>query len=410
MSLSSKNKLSPFEAGLLPENSIMKRLNNIFIQLKGIDESNSNVKTFNQFVEVIKGLFDDLDRDQRQHEKVLETMNKQCAEEKSFRDSEVSDARKANDDATSSRKVCQEKLDVAEKLKKETQNLLADELTKKEQRTTIRAEERKIYESERAQYEEAIKFLREFTELVRSKLNPANAQASFIQFSESLLRHTAGLKRLDAAVPILIMLAQYTSPEAGNYQAAFTSDAAKTMQDKLAQLLHTLETDLNKIISIENQRVNDFNAFLAAVNKNIAQLEASIADLSNQIKSMNECVTRENSIISEASSKLSRNSDLRDKALKMCTEFAQEVMAATQTRRTEMAVIEEILTLLKVRFGKIPQSLIDYMESIKLRFAEYENKTRFIVVKYYERAALVEDVKGKDIVADTKAYAENKKF
>lgn len=410
VSLSSKNKLSPFEAGLIPENSIMKRLNNIFIQLRNIDDSTSNVKTFNQFVEVIKGLFDDLDRDQKKHEQVLEQMNGQCAEEKTFRDKEVADAEKAVNDATGSRKVCQDKLDNAEKLKKETENLLADERTKKEQRTQIRAAENKIYLSERAQYEEAIKFLREFNELVRTKLNPTNAQTSFIQFSESLLRHTAGLKRLDAAVPVLVMLAQYTAGQSGNYQAAFSSDAAKTLQDKLKELLATLEADLNRIIEVENQRVADFAAFLVAVNKNIADLEASIEDLKKQIKSMTECVARESAVISEASSKQARNTDLRAKALAMCTQFAKEVMEATKARRTEMAVIEEILTLLKVRFGKIPQNLVDYMESIKLRFAEYENKTKFIVVQYYERAALVEDAHGKDIVADTKTYADNKKF
>ena len=206
------------------------------------------------------------------------------------------------------------------------------------------------------------------------------------------------------------MLAQYTAPEAGNYQNAFSSDAAKSLQDKLDELLKTLENDLNKIIELENQRVADFNAFLAAVNKNIADLEKSIADLKDQIKKMTECVARESAIISEATNKESRNADLREKALRMCTEFAKEVMEATKARRTEMSVIEEIITLLRVRFGKIPQNLVSYMESIKLRFAEYENKTKFIVIKYYERAALVEDVLGKDIVADTKNYAENKKF
>jgi len=410
VTLSSKNKLSPYESRLLPENSIMMRLNNIFIQLKNIDDSTSNVKTLNQFVEVIKGLFDDLDRDQKKHEEVLEQMNKQCSDEKSFRDLEVKDAEKAVNEATSSKKVCDEKLITAQKLKSETENLLNDEVAKKEQRTQIRATEQKIYASERTQYEEAITFLREFNILVATKLNQGNTQASFVQFSENLLRHTAGLKRLDAAVPVLVMLAQYTSAAAGEYKQFNGSDAAKNLQEKLDSLLKTLEEDLNKIIEIENQRVRGFTEFLVAVNKNIAALQASIEDLKQQIKNMQECVARESAVIAEASSKQSRNADLRDKALNMCIEFAKEVMAATKARKMEMNVIEEIIQLLKVRFGNIPQNLISYMESIKIRFAEYENTTKFIIVKYFERAALVENTLGKDIVADTKSYSENKKF
>lgn len=410
VTLSSKNKLSPFESGLLPENSIMKRLNNIFIQLKSIDDASSNVKTFNQFIEVIKGLFDDLDRDQKKHEQVLEQMNKQCSDEKTFRDQEVADADKAVKAAGSSKKICEEKLANAQKLLAETENLLADEITKKEQRTQIREQERKIYESEKSQYEDAIKFLREFIQMVENKLNKGNAQTSFVQFSESLLRHTAGLKRLDAAVPVLVMLAQYTSAASGDYKEFNGSDNAKNLQEKLNGLLNILETDLNKIIETENQRVRDFNEFIVKVDKNIADLQASIADLKVQIGKMSECVAREASIIAEASAKQTRNADLRQKALEMCTQFAKEVEEATKARRTEMAVIEEILNLLKIRFNKIPQSLIDYMETIKIRFAEYENKTKFIIVKYYERAALVEDKLGKDIVADTQNYVENKKF
>lgn len=410
MSLSSKNKLSPFEAGLLPENSIMKRLNNIFIQLRNIDDSTSNVKTLEQFVNVIKGLFDDLDADQKKHDEVLERMNQQCADEKTFRDKEVEDAKKALNDAASSQKVCQGKLDTATQLKKETENLLQDERTKKEQRSQLREQEHKIYLDTKSQYEDAIAFLKEFILRVKSKLTQGAPQPAFVEFSESLLRHTAGLKRLDAAVPVLVMLAQYTSAQAGNYQEFNGSQAAATLQEKLDALLKTLETDLNKIIEVENQRVADFNAFLVAVNKNIDDLEKSIVDLNAQIKNMSECVAREGAIIADASAKETRNADLRAKAAKMCIEFAKEVMEATKARKTEMAVIEEILALLKIRFGKVPQNLINYMETIKIKFAEYENRTKFIVVKYYERAALVEDALGKDIVADTKNYADNKKF
>jgi len=410
MSLSSKSKLSPFESGLLPENSIMKRLNNVFVQLKSIDDSTSNVKTFSAFQDVIYGLLRDLESDQKKHEEVLDEMNKQCAEEDSFRKKEVADAVQAVGDASASKNVCSDKLATAQKLLVEAQNILADEKAKKEERTKIREQEHKIYESEKAQYEDAIAFLREFIGMVHDRLNPASAQTSFIQFSEKLLRHTAGLKRLDAAVPVLVMLAQYTSAAAGDYKEFNGSETAKTLQEKLDTLLKTLEDDLATIIKVEEDRVADFQAFLAKVNQNIAELEATIADLGNQITKMEECVAREDAIIAEANAKRVRNDDLGQKAASMCKKFAEEVAEATKARRTELQVVQEILNLLAIRFGTVPARMTEYMKSIEEKFAEYENRTKFILVKYYERADLVENAHGKDIVADTQAYVDNQKF
>ncbi len=246
--------------------------------------------------------------------------------------------------------------------------------------------------------------------MVNNKFNGAGAQPAFIQFSEKLLRHTAGLKRLDAAVPVLIMMAQYTSGVAGEYKEFNGGAAAVTLLEKLNSLLATIENDLAEIIAVENQRVVDFNAFIVAVDSNIEQLNATISDLETQIQKMEECISNETKIFSEASNKFTRNTDLGQRAVDMCKRFVEEVEAANNSRRIEMDVISEIFTLLQVRFGKVPQDMLDYMESIKTQFAEYENRTKFIKVEIYKYAALVENELGKDIVADKQNYVENVKF
>merc|ERR1712032_1178491 len=136
-SMTTKSKLSPFEENLLPEHSIMKRLNNIFVQLKDITDSSSNVKTYNAFTQVIQGLIDDL---------------KKYTAEDEFRDKEVADAKKAIHNAGASRKVCQEHLNKAKTLLAEAKNLLAAEIQKKKERTEIRAKEHAIFVNEKEQY------------------------------------------------------------------------------------------------------------------------------------------------------------------------------------------------------------------------------------------------------------------
>merc|ERR1712151_1152351 len=148
-SMTTKSKLSPFEENLLPEHSIMKRLNNIFVQLKDITDSSSNVKTYNAFTMVIQGLIDDLNKDTKKHFEVLEQMTKKCTAEDEFRDKEVADAKTAIHNAGASRKVCQEHLNKAKTLLAEAKNLLAAEIQKKKERTEIRAKEHAIFVNEK---------------------------------------------------------------------------------------------------------------------------------------------------------------------------------------------------------------------------------------------------------------------
>jgi chromosome segregation ATPase len=408
--MTTKSKLSPFEESLLPQHSIMKRLNNIFVQLRDINDSTSNVKTYAAFTQVIQSLIDDLQRDTKKHYEVLEQMTNKCTAEDEFRDKEVKDARTAVSNATASRKVCQEHLDKALALLEQAQNLLAAEEQKKKERTEIREREHNIFLSEKAQYDQAIQFLREFIQMVADKFSGNAAAPSFIQFSEELLRHTSKLGKVEATVPVLIMMSQYVAAQAGNYENWSGSDASKTLTEKLNGLLATIESDLEKIVDLENKRQADFDAFLIKVNKNIEELKASIAQLRGQIKSNRECVARETAVINEANNKITRNSDLKEKAIKMCAKFVEEVKEAQNARRIEIGVVSQILNLMKVRFGKVPERMVNYLASVENGFAEYENKTKLIAYKVYKYMALNENALGKDITADTQAYVDNKKF
>jgi uncharacterized protein YoxC len=414
--MTNKSKLSPFEENLLPEHSIMKRLNNIFVQLRDISDPTSNVKTFNAFTLVIQGLIDDLNKDTKKHYEVLEQMTAKCTSEDEFRDKEVKNGRAATENASSSRKVCQAHLDKAKSLLEEAQNLLKAEEQKKKERTEIREQEHNTFVKEKDQYDQAIDFLKDFIKMVAEKFGnttpegAAPAVASFIQFSEGLLRHTSKVGKVDAALPVLIMMSQFVAATKGDYSNWSGSDASKTLVEKLDNLLATMEADLEKIVAVEVKRLADFNAFIIKVNKNIEELKDSIKKLTAQIKSNMECVARETAIITEAAAKVTRNADLKEKAINMCAKFVEEVEEAQKARRIEVGVVKQILNLMNVRFGKVPKKLTDYLDAVEAGFAEYENKTKLIAFKVYKYQALNEDAKGKDITADTKAYVDNKKF
>merc|ERR1712032_223757 len=118
------------------------------------------------------------------------------------------------------------------------------------------------------------------------------------------------------------MMSQYVAEAKGNYSNWSGSDASKTLVTKLNALLDVMEADLEKIVNLE-------------------------------IKSNSECVARETAIIKEAAAKTARNSDLKEKAIKMCAKFVEEVKEAQAARRTEVGVVRQILNLMNVRFGKV---------------------------------------------------------
>ena len=408
-SMTTKSKLSPFEENLLPEHSIMKRLNNIFVQMKDISDSKSNVKTYAAFTQIIQSLIDDLKKDSAKAVEVLEEMTNKCTAEDEFRDKEVANSKTAISNASASRKVCQEHLNKAKGLLAEAKNLLAAEEQKKKERTEIRAKEHAIFVKEKEQYDSAIAFMKEFIGMVNEKFGGSAPATSFIEFSEGLLRKTSVIGKVEATLPVLIMMSQFVAAKNGNF-TTMASDASKTLSAKLASLLSIMEADLAKIVALEQKRAADFAAFLVKVNKNIADLKANIKQLLAQIKSNSECVARETAIIKEAAAKTARNADLKEKAIKMCAKFVEETRQAQAARKTEIAVVRQILNLMNVRFGKVPKRMTDYLDSVEAGFAEYENKTKLIAYKIYKYLALSENALGKDITADTDAYVEGKKF
>lgn len=265
-----------------------------------------------------------------------------------------------------------------------------------------------MFLTEKAQYDEAIAFMKKFIGMVAEKFGGDAAAPSFIQFSEGLLRKTSAIGKVEATVPVLIMMSQFVAAAKGNYSNWSGSDASKTLTEKLNNLLGVMEADLEKIVALEAKRASDFAAFLIKVNKNIADLKANIKQLLAQIKSNSECVARETAIMAEAAKKTARNSDLKEKAIKMCAKFVEETKTAQAARRTEIGVVRQILNLMNVRFGKVPKRMTDYLDSVEAGFADYENKTKLIAYKVYKYLALNENELGKDITADSQSYVDNK--
>merc|ERR1712100_484447 len=187
-SMTTKNKLSPFEENLLPQHSMMKRLNNIFVELRGIDNANTNVKTFNAFIQVIEGLISDLQSDSKKHAEILEEMTNKCTAE--------------------------------------------DEIREREDKESL---------DTKAQYDAAIAFMNNFIKLVAEKFPQPE---SFIEFSENLLRHTSKMGKVEATLPVLVMMSQFVAEKAGSYSTMNGAAGAATLTEKLNVLLSTMVRDL----------------------------------------------------------------------------------------------------------------------------------------------------------------------
>jgi len=110
---------------------------------------------------------------------------------------------------------------------------------------------------------------------------------------------------------------------------------------------------------------------------------------------MTKCVKEEDAIIATAGAKLSRNGNLRESASKMCGQFAKEFIEATKSRTEEIETINQILAIIEKRFGKIPQDIKAYLESVENGWKAYQNSTGFKAFIAYEQKSMAIAAAGK---------------
>jgi len=358
------------------------------------------VKTVAQFTDRLIRMLKDLQETQRKHEGIAARMFKQCKEEASFRIREIQQGQQAYNSASNSFAKCQSSLQAAQQNLPSLKRALVDFQNNLAAKTAERNRQHGLYLTRRDDWSAAISFLNDFVTQVNNKLAK---YPSFADLGEKLLRHVSKLGRMAEAVEVFVALAQQPS-ELAAAPGAHNTYSYKAQVKTVGNLRNHLRTLLNKLTVDSKQNDTDeekaqaaFERVKASLLKVIDQLNTDIARTNQQITNMTACVASEGKIMATANNKLHRNSKLKLLAGKTCTDFTREFITATQNRLQEISVIDQILVIMRKRFGQLPEDLVSYLNATRNGFKVYVNSTQFKNYQEYVQKHIADNVHGRQL-------------
>jgi len=397
LSLYSSLEIAKISANMMPSDVSRGNLVQMMVQV----QTENDPKTISQFVDQLRKMLDNLVESQEKHKRIHANMMDQCLQEDKFRKKEVEEAGIALENAGAHRAKCDLSLKTALKVLPELKDTLKTYVEELRRATEARRVEAKKYNERKRDYAEAIAFLNDFISFVNKKLKGHFKAFSLVQFSEQLLQHSIKLGLISSAVPILVAISEATysdQPRPHDYEYKPNEELGAKLKSLLENLRTVLLVDNRKNDEDEAKAINVFTAYRTKLESVISTLRKNIDRTENQIQRMQSCVDAETKIIANASSKLARNQTLRDNADKMCASFNNEFIDATRNRLDEINTMHEILVIVKRRFATIPGDLINYLESVKDGWRVYVNSTKFQAYVSYQRKAILENARGKELV------------
>jgi hypothetical protein len=386
-------ELSPMDAALLPSQSSRSQLMEIMVEAQTQKDPN----TIKGFVQELRGMLDRLVDAFNQHKAIHAQMMKQCIEETKYRKNQEAQASRALTQAGAARTRAQASLKANQKALPQLQNTKKTYVKELGRATAARKDENRRYVLRKADYTDAIAFLRRFNSYVATKFKGQFKAYSMIEMSEELVRHAAKLDAMTAVVPVLVAISSnkdFYQGKANTYSYTGNEALATQLRNLLNNLLNTLVSDDHKNDEEEARAVRVFNVYRGKLNAVIATLTKNIQRTKKQINDMTRSIDTENAVMLSASNKLARNHRLRKNANKMCRAFNAEFIEATKNREDEIKTMHAILKIVHRRFKKLPHDLISYLEDVKNGWKVYVNSTEFKKFKEYQRVTFASNQRG----------------
>lgn len=371
MNIVSSLKLKNIDSALMPSLSTRTQLTQMLIEVQ-----QDTLKTGKQFLDQIEGLVHKLQEEQEQHQNVSNAMTGQCGDEISQREKAVAEAKDALSKSHESAAKCKASYEEADSTLPDLEKTKSQYEIQLSNARTTREEQHSAYVVRQKAFQETIDFARGFDRYLES-LDVTEDAPSFIQKTETLLKHSAKVGALSTAVPIFITLS--TVRDRVNRQTF------EKLVENLQALLDKLVKDNDDNEITEHTEQENFSEFESKLNSNIQLVDDLITKLKNQRDETIRCQSTEEQVQSQANEKLNRNVKLLDAAYGMCGRFSQEFVDATKSRREELVLINEIIGLIESRFGKIPDALFNYLKNVQESWRIYSESAEFH--KFQEFAA-----------------------
>lgn len=432
------------------EAKIQTELSELMIAIR---DQNSDL-TIDVVVQKITEIMNEIQENQKKHEEIYKKMQDQCKDEESFRRQEITNANEAFNMSLGASNLCSKSLAEASSnlpLLKNAQGTYNVTLSKAEAQ---RKKDHDDYVTLSGQLQELITFLSNFLSQIDLTNSEIKNLPSLFELGENLLKKAAKLGKIKEIMPIFLQLAEddtlgeqigslavvvtagkkasvastsstpssIVTVSSGNISSSVPSSSISTSSSSQQSSSNitsnytespsqkTLEELRKNVQNLVTQVKNDLNRadieegnskkIFTELQKNILGiidiLGKDIIKTVAQISLMNACTTKENSIMMSATGKMDRNGKLQELAKKTCKDFETEFVVATLNRKKEVQAINDILFIIKKRFGDI-KKLEEVVSNLLKSFKPYMNMTVFVKYQEYKKQSISDNANGRTL-------------
>merc|ERR1712170_296327 len=278
-----------------------------------------------------------------------------CEEEIAFRTKEIQDG----NDAFARAEV---DLGVNEKDQVDTQAAL-------DQLTAIRNSQHEAFLGEQERHEHAITVLGSAIDFLDELVA---GEASLVQLSQhtmNLIQTGTMIHVMHAYSPVITLFAQMAASEEDVFVDQSAVDRVRAM---MQQMVGTVRVNLDQLQSTEAALQAEYDTVSANLEETLRQLRAIEARLQGHMDDMNACVLEEGIVMTAATEKVARNTEMLETAQAMCEAFRVSYETATEGRNEErdlLRIIKQLAEKHMVRYRDASATRLD--EDVYA--TEYEN-------------------------------------
>merc|ERR1712184_55884 len=174
-------------------------------------------------------------------------------------------------------------------------------------------------------------------------------EASLVQLSEhtmNVIQTGTMIHVMHSYSPVITTFAQMAASEEDVFVDQSAVDRVRAM---MADMVGTVRVNLDQLQGAEAALQEEFDTVSANLEETLRQLRALEARLSGHIDDMNACVLEEGIVMTAATEKVSRNTEMLNTATAMCDSFRVSYETATEGRNEERDLLRIIRQLAEKR-------------------------------------------------------------
>lgn len=286
----------------------------------GFDPAKELNDRIDQLIQNIRG-------QENAHYQLYVTEKARCEAEINYRDGEITAASGSESASKTHKAKCDIALSQAQNDLKSVRASIETTKGEIDSENARRAAYFAKFQSDEKEHNDALAAVRDAYPIIEEFKNAA-ALVQLGNVVNKIFKKAVSTRNAHHVAPVvaqMIMMQQDANAYLSKENVEALKAAFRKLEESLAASLQRLQNDN------ENDRQFSEN-LLANLRGQLSKFQAQEQDLASYVTEMTGCVETESKVESDASSKLSRNNNLKDKAISLCNSFYDEYNFAKEQR------------------------------------------------------------------------------